>query len=76
MDSLLIKLPKTLSARVSRLAKQRSVSRTEVVRDALEAYLAAGGLSAGSAVGDLKGCLKGLPRDLSTNHKYLERYGE
>ena len=71
-----IKLPRTLSAKVTRLARRRNVSRTEVVRDALEAYTGAEGSSAGSAVSDLKGCLKGLPRDLSTNHKHLKGYGE
>ncbi len=75
MESMSIKLPRTLSAKVSRLAKRRNVSRTEVVRDALEAYTAAD-RSAGSAVSDLKGCLKGLPRDLSANQKHLKGYGE
>lgn len=76
MESMSIKLPRTLSAKVSRLAKRRNVSRTEIVRDALEAYTRAEGSTAGSAVSDLKGCLKGLPRDLSTNRKHLEGYGE
>lgn len=76
MESMSIKLPRTLSAKVSRLAKRRNVSRTEVVRHALEAYTAADRSSAGGAVGDLKGCLKGLPRDLSTNQKHLKGYGE
>jgi metal-responsive CopG/Arc/MetJ family transcriptional regulator len=69
-----IKLPRTLSAKVTRLARRRNVSRTEVVRDALEAYTADG--SSGSAVSDLKGCLKGLPRDLSTNQRRLKGSGE
>jgi hypothetical protein len=76
MESMSIKLPKTLSAKVSSLAKRRNVSRTEIVRDALEAYTAAEGYSAGSAVSDLKGCLKGLPRDLSTHPRHLKGYGE
>lgn len=76
MESMSIKLPRVLSAKVARLAKRRNVSRTEVVRDALEAYTAQQGTTAGSVVSDLKGCLKGLPRDLSTNRKHLEGYGE
>lgn len=76
MESMSIKLPRTLSAKVTRLAKRRNVSRTEIVRDALEAYTAETGSSAGSAVSDLKGCLKGLPRDLSTNPMHLKGYGE
>lgn len=76
MESMSIKLPRTLSAKVSRIARRRNVSRTEVVRDALEAYTSREGSSAATAVSDLKGCLKGLPRDLSTNHKHLKGYGE
>lgn len=76
MESMSIKLPRALSAKVSRLARRRNVSRTEIVRDALEVYTAEEGSSAGSAVNDLKGCLKGLPRDLSTNPRHLKGYGE
>jgi hypothetical protein len=76
MESMSIKLPRALSAKVSRLAKRRNVSRTEIVRDALEAYAASESAAAGSAVSDLKGCVKGLPRDLSTNPRHLEGYGE
>lgn len=76
MESMSIKLPRALSAKVSRLAKRRNVSRTEIVRDALEVYAASEGAAPGSAVSDLKGCLKGLPRDLSTNPRYLEGYGK
>jgi predicted transcriptional regulator len=71
-----IKLPKTLSSKVARLAKRRNVSRTDVVRDALEAYTAQEGVSPAGAAADLRGCLKGLPRDLSTNPKHLKGYGE
>jgi hypothetical protein len=76
MESMSIKLPRTLSAKVTRLARRRNVSRTEIVRDALEAYTAANGSSAGNAVSDLKGCLKGLPRDLSTNPRHRKDYGK
>ena len=72
MGSLSIKLPKALSAKVARIAKRRKVSCASVVLDAIAAY----SRTAGSAVADLKGCLKGLPSDLSTHHKYLKGYGE
>lgn len=76
MDSMSIKLPRALSARIARLAKRRNVSRTEIVRDALEAYTQANQAPAGASVSDLKGCLKNLPRDLSSNPRHLEGYGE
>lgn len=71
-----IKLPRALSAKVARLAKQRNVSRTAIVREALQAYTLEPVGSAGAAVSDLKGCLKGLPRDLSSNPRHLRGYGE
>jgi metal-responsive CopG/Arc/MetJ family transcriptional regulator len=74
-EAISIKLPRALSARVSRLAQQRKVSRTEIVRDALEQYLNAHGETEGRELTDLKGCLKGLPRDLSSNPRHLAAYG-
>jgi metal-responsive CopG/Arc/MetJ family transcriptional regulator len=76
LESISIKITKTLSARVSKLAKSRNVSRTEIVRDALEAYTQKTRVSFTSSVGDLRGCLKHLPSDLSSNPKYLKGYGE
>lgn len=40
MESLTIKLPRQLSARVSRLAKKRHLSRSALVREALELLIA------------------------------------
>jgi metal-responsive CopG/Arc/MetJ family transcriptional regulator len=74
-EAMSIKLPRTLSARVSRLAQRRNVSRTEIVRDALEEYVNAHGKTERRDLADLKGCLKGLPRDLSSNPRHLEGYG-
>jgi len=78
MRSLSLKLPKHLDVMIERLAKQRGVSRSAVIRAALEAY-AANGTRRGSALeaaGDLVGSLKGGPRDLSYNPKYMKDYGK
>lgn len=76
MDSMSIKLPRALRERVARIAKRRNVSRTEVVRDALEAYTLSDKGSASASARDLRGCLKGLPRDLSSSPRHLKGYGE
>ncbi len=75
MKSLTIKLSDLLSARVSRLARARNVTRSEVVRDALEAYSENQKGSLGEAAASLRGSLKGLPKDLSSNSRHLKGYG-
>lgn len=75
MKSFTIKLSAKLSARVSRLARARNVSQSEVVREALEAYSSNQKGSVGEAAAALRGSLKGLPRDLSSNRKHLAGYG-
>lgn len=76
MDSITIKLPSTLSARVSRLARQRRVSRSEIVRQALEALPDEEQGTIVERFSHLAGALKRLPRDLSTNPRHLEGFGE
>lgn len=76
MKSLTIKLSSKLSARVSRIARARNVSQSEVVRAALESYSANQQGSVADACAALRGALKGLPRDLSSNRKHLDGYGE
>ena len=75
MKSLTIKLSAKLSARVSRIARARNVSRSDVVRDALEAYGANEEGTLGEAAAALRGTIKGLPRDLSSNSRHLRGYG-
>lgn len=80
MKTVTVKLPASLNSRLDRAAKSRGQSKSEVVREALEALLngAGNGGSAQSALelaGDLVGCVEG-PGDLSTNPKYMEGLGE
>jgi hypothetical protein len=77
MRPLTIKMPKPLEERLDQLARRRGVSRSALVREALEAYVARPGASALDLAGDLVGSLDGLPADLSTNPKHLyENLGE
>ncbi len=68
-----IKLPRHLGAKVARLAKRQGKTRSQVVRDALEAYPE--GRRFGDVAGRFAGIARGLPSDLSTNPKHLEGYG-
>jgi hypothetical protein len=75
MPSLTIKLSKQLSARVARLARERKVSRSEVVRAALEALPEGADRTITGRFGHLFGAGKKGPTDLSTNPKHLKGYG-
>lgn len=79
MRTVSFKLPKHLDQMLTRVARRRGTSRSAVLRDALERFEAAGYAVHGSvleAAGDLVGCINSGVRDLSTNPKYMEGFGE
>jgi predicted transcriptional regulator len=79
MKTLSLKLPDALDIKIGALAAQRRSSKSEVIRSALEAYLADRGTKAtGSALdlaGELVGSLEG-ENDLSHNQQHMRGYGE
>jgi metal-responsive CopG/Arc/MetJ family transcriptional regulator len=80
METLSLKLPAGLRARLERAAREEGQSKSEIVRSALEQYLngqrrSQRPMSALELAADLVGCAKG-PRDLSTNPKYMKGYGK
>ena len=78
MKAISLKVPAGLHARLTAVAQHRGASRSAVVREAIEAYLAeAAEPKPGSVAerwGDTIGCLEG-PGDLSTNQAHLEGFG-
>jgi hypothetical protein len=76
MGSLTVKLSKQLSARVARIARQRQVTKSEVVRQALEALTEGGARTVTARFGHLFGAGAKAPPDLSTNPRYFKGYGE
>ena len=79
MRTVSFKLPRELDEMLTRVARARGVSRSAVLREALERYRQSGFVRPGSvleAAGSLVGCLKGGPRDLSTNPRYMKGFGE
>lgn len=78
MKLLSLKVPDALDHRLAHEASCRKSSKSEVVREALNAFLAeAGGGQAGSALTlakDLAGCVTG-PSDLSVNPAHLKQFG-
>jgi hypothetical protein len=75
-----VRIPGTLSQRLRVFARLRGQSESEVIRQALELHLrkkknALSAYDVFKAAG-LIGCAKGLPKDLSTNKKYMKGFGE
>jgi hypothetical protein len=78
MATLSLKLPAALAARLDAAARRRGINKSELVRQALEAFLEGGLLKEkatfGDAARDLIGCLDG-PRNLSSVSRRLQDYG-
>lgn len=77
MKTLSLKLPDALEAKLRELARQRRMSRSAVVREALARFLSrhASAYSFLALAQDLAGCVEG-PADLSLNKSYLRGYGQ
>jgi hypothetical protein len=81
MAVISLKLPEDLDARLSEQAQRRHLSKSELVRRALTAFLQApenptAPPSAADLVADLVGCCEGGPADLSSNPAHLAGFGE
>jgi hypothetical protein len=80
MRTISLKLPGDLLAEVAREAKARHITKSVLVRESLEAALRRWprnrAASCYDLARDLAGSVKGLPRDLAHNSKYMEAFGE
>ncbi len=78
MKNVSLKLPDDLHAKLAQISKARGAAKSDVIRDALEAYFAAAKngkrVSCLDLAGDLVGCLDGPP-DLATNPKHMRGFG-
>ena len=78
MRAITVKLPRPLGERLGRAVVQRSSTRSAVVREAIEGYLAAQGVgSEGSCfdlASDLAGAVSG-PSDRSSSRLRMRGYG-
>ena len=79
MKNISLKLPDDLHAKLARVSKDRGAAKSEIVREALEAYFVnpknGASLSCLDLAGDLAGCVEGPP-DLATNPKYMRGFGK
>ena len=80
MNTLTIKIPPVLEQELLQLSEQAHLSKSELVRRALTAFIAqrktmTPSVSALDQAGDLVGCFGGGPTDLSSNPAYLKGFG-
>lgn len=79
MTTITCKIPESLNAELEAVAQRKDISKSEVVRQAIEANLEEdkrrGALSAFDVMQDACGIIKGGPRDLATNPRHLKGFG-
>jgi predicted DNA-binding protein len=75
-----VKLPDRLLTQLRQEAKTRHLTKSQVVRESLEKgpdeQPPAGAVSCYDLARDLAGTVKGLPKDLADNPKYMEGFGK
>ena len=80
MKVLSLKVPETLDRKLAAVVRRRGMRKSTVVRQALEQYLDdSGEVRKGTFLdlaGDLVGCVKDAPADLSTNRRHLADFGK
>jgi len=79
MRTISLRLPDALLAEVEDKAKRRRMSKSELIRESLETVLrkrSSSELSCYDLVQDLVGSVKGLPKDIATNPKYMKDFGK
>ncbi len=81
MNTLTIKIPAALEQALALATQREHLSKSELVRRALAAYVArpAGAppfVSALEQAGDLVGCFQGGPKDLASNPKHMAGFGK
>jgi predicted DNA-binding protein len=79
MNTISLKLPDRLLELLEAESRTRRTTKSSLVRECLEKTLAARPQGAEATcydlARDLAGSLKGLPRDLATNPKFMEGFG-
>ena len=80
MQTISLKLPDALLARLEEESRLRRTNKSALVRAALERELAPDqpgkAPSCYDLARDLADSIKGLPKDIATNPKYMEGFGE
>ena len=78
MTTLTCKIPDKLSAHLDAAARQRRVSKSQIVREAIAASLKRKKttVSAFDLIKDACGIIKGGPKDYASDPRYLREFGQ
>lgn len=80
MKILSFKVPEVLDRKLAAVVRRRGLKKSALVREALKQYLdESREVRRGSFLelaGDLVGCVKGAPADLSSNPRHLADFGK
>jgi len=79
MQTISLKLPDDLLAQIEKEAKTRGITKSLLVRESVERALrqtSSGTASCYELARDLAGAVRGLPKDLADNPKYMDGFGE
>ena len=78
MTARTIKLDPLLDRQIDAIARSRKATRSIVIREALAAYVQRERVAPSclDLAGDLVGSIRGGPRDLASNPKYMRGYGK
>jgi len=80
MKVLSVKVPELLERKLAAFVRRRGAAKSDVVREALEQYLGKSESGNHGSVlelaGDLVGCVKDAPKDLSSNPGHLADFGK
>jgi len=74
MVTITCKIPAELNKRLEAEASRKMLSKSALVREALDRYLKRSRQSAFDRVEDLCGIIKDGPTDMSTNPKYMDGF--
>jgi Arc/MetJ-type ribon-helix-helix transcriptional regulator len=80
MRTISLRLPDDLLANLDNEVRKRRVTKSALVRESLEKALhqtpASRAVSCYDLARDLAGSIKGLPKDLANDPKYMQGFGE
>lgn len=80
MRTISLKLPDDLLVQLDSEAKARQVTKSSLIRESLRKAFCkqspGGEISCYDLAGDLAGTVKGLPKDLGDNPKYMNGFGQ
>jgi predicted DNA-binding protein len=75
-----VRVPRGIAQRLKERSRATGTRESEVVREALEKYLSTGGEEQTAydlaRKAGLIGCIRGAPKDLSTNKRYFKGFGK